>query len=161
MSKRLSGLAIFWAGLILVLSSLYLGARLGAAWTAACLLCAWFDIPPWVRTAIAVVTSLDAVGGVIGAAVGERIGGAFGRGFGRKLGERVGSGELLGLATGGTGVITGAQSLGGWAHDQVTGKIKGGLQDKGLEFLLGDDKASRRQEATDWFNSQAQKMISD
>lgn len=160
MNRRLSGLATFLAGLMLALSILCLGARLGATGMA-CLLCAWFDIPPWVRTAVAVVTSLDAIGGVIGAAVGERIGGAFGRGFGRKLGERVGSGELLGLATGGTGVITGAQSLGGWVHDQVTGKIKGGLQDKGLEFLLGDDKASRRQEATDWFNSQAQKMISD
>jgi hypothetical protein len=160
MSKRLSGLATLWTGLTLVWSILCVGAGLGAAGVA-CLLCAWLDIPPWVRTAVAVVTSLDAIGGVIGAAVGERIGGAFGRGFGRKLGERVGSGELLGLATGGTSVITGAQSLGGWAHDQVTGKIKGGLQDKGLEFLFGDDKASRQQEATDWFNDQAQQMLSD
>lgn len=160
MSKRLSRLATVLAGLMLALSIQCLWAGPGTDGMA-CLLCAWLDIPPWVRTAIAVITSLDAIGGVIGAAVGERIGGAFGRGFGRKLGERVGSGELLGLATGGTGVITGAQSLGGWAHDQVTGKIKGGLQDKGLEFLFGDDKASRQQEAADWFNEQAQQMLSD
>jgi hypothetical protein len=121
----------------------------------------WLDIPPWVRTAIGVVTSLDAIGGAIGAAAGERIGGAFGRGFGRKLGERVGSGDLVGLATGGTGVITGAQSLGGWAQDQAVGKIKGGLKDKGLEFLFGDDKASRQQEAMDWFGNQVQRMSSD
>lgn len=73
----------------------------------------------------------------------------------------MGSGELLGLATGGTGLLTGTQSLGGWAQGQVTGKIKGGLKDKGLEYLFGDDKASRQQEATDWFNSQAQRMVSD
>lgn len=145
--------ALLLAGLTAIVFVLLLQTGFFAAGSA-CLLCVWLDIPPWVRTAIAVVTSMDAIGGAIGATIGEQIGGPFGRGFGRKLGENVGSGDIIGLATGGTGVITGAQSLGEWAQDQAMDKIQGDLQDKGLDFLLGDDAASREQEALDWFQDQ-------
>lgn len=123
----------------------------------ACLLCVWRDLPPNIRTAISVATSLDAIGGALGAQVGEQLGGSFGRGFGQSLGEKFGKGELAGVAMGGMGAIEaiGSRTVIKWAAEQGVDQIKQGAQDKAIDLLLGD-KAIREQEALEWLNRQMQ-----
>jgi hypothetical protein len=125
-----------------------MGRCVSAQSAGVCLFCIWDDLTSNLRLAVAILTSLDAILGLILGQAGERIGGSFGRGAGRRLGRNID--DVASLIGGGTGAIKPVHEI---VHDGLMDQVKEGAQDQITDHLFGDD-ATREQLATDWLRGQ-------